>query len=163
MDGVDCVRWCAVEISFVFPACKVSIGRRLFVADIFDYSEENMEYSRKLWPKIYAAIILSSKVFLEFKIFDGSSVPHPILSSCVLPICCSRRYHDMYIDSREAATPGAFLLPHEFQFQITTFCALLFLKRAMDMADKASLASKRVSNIIETMTFNVYRYISRYE
>lgn len=34
--------------------------------------------------------------------------------------------------------------------------------RAMDVADKASLASKRVSNIIETMTFNVYRYISRY-
>lgn len=32
----------------------------------------------------------------------------------------------------------------------------------MDVADKASLASKRVSNIIETMTFNVYRYISRY-
>lgn len=33
---------------------------------------------------------------------------------------------------------------------------------AMDVADKAALASKRVSNIIETMTFNVYRYISRY-
>ncbi|CAN0142261.1 unnamed protein product, partial [Pylaiella littoralis] len=33
--------------------------------------------------------------------------------------------------------------------------------RAMDVADKASLASKRVWNIIETMTFNVYRYISR--
>ncbi|CAM9275766.1 unnamed protein product, partial [Hapterophycus canaliculatus] len=33
--------------------------------------------------------------------------------------------------------------------------------RAMDVADKAALASKRVSNIIETMTFNVYRYISR--
>ncbi len=32
----------------------------------------------------------------------------------------------------------------------------------MDVADKASLASKRVWNIIETMTFNVYRYISRY-
>lgn len=31
----------------------------------------------------------------------------------------------------------------------------------MDVADKASLASKRVWNIIETMTFNVYRYISR--
>lgn len=31
----------------------------------------------------------------------------------------------------------------------------------MDVADKAALASKRVSNIIETMTFNVYRYISR--
>ncbi|CAM9395757.1 unnamed protein product [Sphacelaria rigidula] len=33
--------------------------------------------------------------------------------------------------------------------------------RAMDVADKAALASKRVSNIIETMTFNIYRYISR--
>lgn len=33
--------------------------------------------------------------------------------------------------------------------------------RAMDVADKAALASQRVSNIIETMTFNVYRYISR--
>lgn len=33
--------------------------------------------------------------------------------------------------------------------------------RAMDVADKAALASKRVWNIIETMTFNVYRYISR--
>lgn len=35
------------------------------------------------------------------------------------------------------------------------------VRRAMDVADKAALASKRVSNIIETMTFNVYRYISR--
>ncbi|CAN0438741.1 unnamed protein product [Ascophyllum nodosum] len=33
--------------------------------------------------------------------------------------------------------------------------------RAMDMAEKAALPSKRVSNIIETMTFNVYRYVSR--
>lgn len=31
----------------------------------------------------------------------------------------------------------------------------------MDKAEKASLASKRVSNIIETMTYIVYRYINR--
>lgn len=43
---------------------------------------------------------------------------------------------------------------------VTIFsCTTCF--RAMDVADKASLASKRVWNIIETMTFNVYRYISR--
>eukprot|EP00957_Ditylum_brightwellii_P110161 8402718-Ditylum_brightwellii.AAC.1 len=31
----------------------------------------------------------------------------------------------------------------------------------MDKAEKASLASKRVSNIIETMTYMTYRYINR--
>jgi dynein heavy chain len=31
----------------------------------------------------------------------------------------------------------------------------------MDKAEKASLASKRVQNIIETMTYIVYRYINR--
>ena len=32
---------------------------------------------------------------------------------------------------------------------------------SMDKADKATLASKRVSNIIETMTYMTYRYINR--
>eukprot|EP01029_Cantina_marsupialis_P005375 TRINITY_DN157_c1_g2_i1.p1 TRINITY_DN157_c1_g2~~TRINITY_DN157_c1_g2_i1.p1 ORF type:complete len:3733 (+),score=1529.44 TRINITY_DN157_c1_g2_i1:1436-11200(+) len=36
----------------------------------------------------------------------------------------------------------------------------LFMK-SMDIADKASLASKRVSNIIDTMTYSVYRYVNR--
>ena len=33
--------------------------------------------------------------------------------------------------------------------------------KSMDMAEKASFAGKRVSNIIDTMTYIVYRYISR--
>ena len=33
--------------------------------------------------------------------------------------------------------------------------------KSMDMADKASLPSKRVTNIIETMTYVIYRYINR--
>ena len=33
--------------------------------------------------------------------------------------------------------------------------------KAMDLAEKASLASKRVNNIIDTMTYTVYRYINR--
>jgi len=33
--------------------------------------------------------------------------------------------------------------------------------RSMDTAEKASLASKRVANIIEEMTYNVYRYVDR--
>jgi dynein heavy chain len=37
---------------------------------------------------------------------------------------------------------------------------LLFME-SMDKAEKASLASKRVVNIIETMTYIVYRYINR--
>ena len=32
---------------------------------------------------------------------------------------------------------------------------------SMDKADKATLASKRVANIIKTMTYLVYRYINR--
>eukprot|EP00956_Cyclotella_meneghiniana_P038749 scaffold159492_cov26-Cyclotella_meneghiniana.AAC.1 len=32
---------------------------------------------------------------------------------------------------------------------------------SMDKADKATLASKRVSNIIETMTYMTYRYVNR--
>ena len=39
-----------------------------------------------------------------------------------------------------------------------------FLKLSMgtmDRDDKASLASKRVANIIETMTYMTYRYINR--
>merc|ERR1712072_850572 len=32
---------------------------------------------------------------------------------------------------------------------------------SMDLAERASLASKRVANVIDTMTYIVYRYISR--
>ena len=32
---------------------------------------------------------------------------------------------------------------------------------SMDFAERASLASKRVANVIDTMTYIVYRYISR--
>lgn len=38
---------------------------------------------------------------------------------------------------------------------------LVLFMDSMDKAEKASLASKRVSNIIETMTYLVYRYINR--
>lgn len=38
---------------------------------------------------------------------------------------------------------------------------LILFMDSMDKAEKASLASKRVQNIIETMTYTVYRYINR--
>jgi dynein heavy chain len=33
--------------------------------------------------------------------------------------------------------------------------------KSMDVAEKASLPSKRVNNIVEAMTYLVYRYINR--
>jgi dynein heavy chain len=38
---------------------------------------------------------------------------------------------------------------------------LVLFNESMDKAEKASLASKRVEKIIETLTYNVYRYINR--
>ncbi|RHY37518.1 hypothetical protein DYB25_000117 [Aphanomyces astaci] len=46
-----------------------------------------------------------------------------------------------------------------YQTSLTQFLAL-FMK-SMDVAEKAALASKRVANIIETMTYISYRYINR--
>ncbi|OQS07437.1 dynein heavy chain [Thraustotheca clavata] len=46
-----------------------------------------------------------------------------------------------------------------YQTSLNQFLAL-FMK-SMDVADKAALASKRVANIIETMTYISYRYINR--
>ena len=46
-----------------------------------------------------------------------------------------------------------------YQTSLTQF--LILFVDSMDKAERASLASKRVSNIIETMTYVVYRYINR--
>mmetsp|Transcript_15052 Transcript_15052/g.14432 ORF Transcript_15052/g.14432 Transcript_15052/m.14432 type:complete len:1794 (-) Transcript_15052:1278-6659(-) len=46
-----------------------------------------------------------------------------------------------------------------YQTSLTQF--LILFMESMDKAEKASLASKRVQNIIETMTYIVYRYINR--
>ena len=46
-----------------------------------------------------------------------------------------------------------------YQTSLTQF--LVLFMESMDRAEKASLASKRVFNIIETMTYVVYRYINR--
>lgn len=46
-----------------------------------------------------------------------------------------------------------------YQTSLNQFLAL-FMK-SMDVAEKAALASKRVANIIESMTYIVYRYINR--
>jgi dynein heavy chain len=46
-----------------------------------------------------------------------------------------------------------------YQTSLTQF--LVLFNDSMDKADKAALASKRVHNIIETMTYIVYRYINR--
>lgn len=46
-----------------------------------------------------------------------------------------------------------------YQTSLTQFLELFI--DSMDKAEKASLASKRVSNIIETMTYLVYRYVNR--
>ncbi|TYZ61675.1 hypothetical protein PybrP1_000691 [[Pythium] brassicae (nom. inval.)] len=46
-----------------------------------------------------------------------------------------------------------------YQTSLNQFLALFM--QAMDVADKAALASKRVANITETMTYLTYRYINR--
>ncbi|KAJ0399007.1 hypothetical protein P43SY_008327 [Pythium insidiosum] len=46
-----------------------------------------------------------------------------------------------------------------YQTSLNQFLALFM--RSMDVAEKAALASKRVANIIETMTYITYRYINR--
>ncbi|GMH89960.1 hypothetical protein TrVE_jg7050 [Triparma verrucosa] len=46
-----------------------------------------------------------------------------------------------------------------YQTSLTQFLELFM--RSMDEAEKAALASKRVGNIIETMTYITYRYINR--
>jgi dynein heavy chain len=46
-----------------------------------------------------------------------------------------------------------------YQTSLTQF--LVLFMESMDRAEKATLASKRVANIIETMTYLVYRYINR--
>ena len=46
-----------------------------------------------------------------------------------------------------------------YQTSLTQFLGLFM--ESMDKAEKASLASKRVANIIETMTYITYRYINR--
>ncbi|CAM9799127.1 unnamed protein product [Ectocarpus fasciculatus] len=46
-----------------------------------------------------------------------------------------------------------------YQTSLTQF--LVLFMESMEKAEKASLSSKRVSNIIETMTYLVYRYINR--
>ena len=46
-----------------------------------------------------------------------------------------------------------------YQTSLAQFLTLF--NDSMDKADKATLASKRVGNIIKTMTYLVYRYINR--
>jgi len=46
-----------------------------------------------------------------------------------------------------------------YQTSLAQFVVLFM--QSMDKADRAKLASKRVGNIIETMTYMVYRYINR--
>ena len=46
-----------------------------------------------------------------------------------------------------------------YQTSLTQFLGLFM--ESMDKAEKASLASKRVANIIETMTYITYRYVNR--
>ena len=46
-----------------------------------------------------------------------------------------------------------------YQTSLSQF--LMLFMESMDKAEKASLSSKRVANIIETMTYMVYRYINR--
>ena len=46
-----------------------------------------------------------------------------------------------------------------YQTSLTQF--LVLFMESMDRAEKATLASKRVTNIIDTMTYMVYRYINR--
>jgi dynein heavy chain, axonemal len=51
-----------------------------------------------------------------------------------------------------------------FVLKTVTFLSFLYYvyahNNSMDKAEKASLASKRVANIIETMTYVVYRYVN---
>jgi dynein heavy chain len=46
-------------------------------------------------------------------------------------------------------------------YQVSLEQFLVLFMRSMDEAEKAALASKRVENIIETMTYITYRYINR--
>jgi dynein heavy chain len=46
-----------------------------------------------------------------------------------------------------------------YQTSLTQFLELFM--GSIDKAEKATLASKRVLNIIETMTYKTYRYINR--
>ena len=69
---------------------------------------------------------------------------------------------------RPAATRGSLLyfsivdmslVNHMYQTSLDQFQTLF--DKSMDVAEKAVLASKRVSNITDAMTYTVYRYISR--
>ena len=69
---------------------------------------------------------------------------------------------------RPAATRGSLLyfsivdmslVNHMYQTSLDQFQTLF--DKSMDVAEKAALASKRVSNITDAMTYTVYRYISR--
>jgi dynein heavy chain len=46
-------------------------------------------------------------------------------------------------------------------YQTSLVQFLILFNDSMDQADKAALASKRVANIIDTMTYIVYRYVNR--
>ena len=46
-------------------------------------------------------------------------------------------------------------------YQTSLFQFLELFMKSMDRAEKAALASKRVANIIETMTYTLYRYVNR--
>jgi dynein heavy chain len=69
---------------------------------------------------------------------------------------------------RPAATRGSLLyfsivdmssVSHMYHTSLDQFQALF--DQSMDVAEKASFAGKRVSNIIDSMTYSVYRFISR--
>ena len=46
-------------------------------------------------------------------------------------------------------------------YQISLDQFLTIFSKSVDVAEKAALASKRVNNIIESMTYLTYRYINR--
>ena len=55
--------------------------------------------------------------------------------------------------------PMMLLLITMYQTSLQQFLELFM--RSMDESEKASLSSKRVANIIQTMTYITYRYINR--
>ena len=46
-------------------------------------------------------------------------------------------------------------------YQISLDQFLTIFSKSVDVAEKAALASKRINNIIESMTYLTYRYINR--
>ncbi|KAF1318062.1 Dynein heavy chain, partial [Globisporangium splendens] len=73
-------------------------------------------------------------------------------------IAVSKGFIQDYPMECDATTKPA-LMTHMGMTSLNQFLALFM--RSMDIAEKAALGSKRVANIIETMTYISYRYINR--